>query len=242
MAELLAVENLESGYGPIRVLRGVSLSVNQGEVVAILGANGAGKSTLMKSIVNLIRPSKGRITFRGKAIQSSSTEDIVRQGLTLVPEGRHAFAKLSVSDNLRMGAYARRDRAAVVREMDELLQRFPILSERRDQRAGTLSGGEQQQLVICRALMSKPSIILLDEPSLGLAPVMVDHVFSLVRELQSRDGLTVVLVEQSVSQALEIADRAYVMAGGSVTASGTSDEVAAAAHEIESSYLGGDTP
>src|SRR5690554_5166733 len=241
MTELLKVEGLESGYGPIRVLHGTSMRVDEGEVVAVLGANGAGKSTLMKSVVGLIRPTAGCIAFRGKAIQSLPTEEIVRLGLTLVPEGRHAFAKLSVVDNLRMGAYARRDRTAVSNQLDELLERFPILAERRDQRAGTLSGGEQQQLVICRALMSKPSMILLDEPSLGLAPVMMDNVFEFVRELRDRDGLTVLLVEQSVSRALEIADRAYVLAGGKFTASGTAAEMAATGHEIEDSYLGGGT-
>lgn len=239
MTEILKVAGLESGYGPIRVLSDLSLHVEEGETVAVLGANGAGKTTLMRSIVGLVRPSAGTVTFRGTSIQSTSTENIVRRGLTLVPEGRHAFSKMTVHDNLRMGAYARRDRSAANTEIEELLERFPILGDRRDQPAGTLSGGEQQQMVICRALVSKPSMILLDEPSLGLAPVMMDKVFALVRELRTRDGLSVLLVEQSVSRALDIADRGYVMSGGRITASGTSDELSTAAHQIEESYLGG---
>ena len=241
MAALLEVDGLESGYGPVRVLHGISITVDPGEVVAILGANGAGKSTLMKSVVGLIRPTAGSIKLAGTEIAGASTEQIVRRGVTLVPEGRQIFGKLTVAENLRMGAYGRRDRAGVAKQLDELLQRFPVLADRRNQRAGTLSGGEQQQLAICRALMSKGDLVLLDEPSLGLAPVMADRVFDFVRELRERDGLTVVLVEQSISHALELADRAYVISGGRVTASGTSAEMIEAGSELEASYLGGGT-
>ncbi|MBR22150.1 MAG: ABC transporter ATP-binding protein [Leifsonia sp.] len=241
MTSLLNIADLQAGYGPVRVLHGISLEVNQGEVVAILGANGAGKSTLMGAIVGLVRPTDGSIRFADAAIGGITTEQITRRGLTLVPEGRRVFAKLTVLENLRMGAYARRDRATTASDLDSMLERFPVLGERRAQRAGTLSGGEQQQLAICRALMSRPQCILLDEPSLGLAPVMVDRVFELVAELRERDGLTVVLVEQSIANALEVADRAYLIANGRVTASGTSSEMTDAARALEGAYLGGDT-
>ncbi len=239
MAALLEVDSLIAGYGPVRVLHGLSLFVEEGETVAVLGPNGAGKSTLMNTIAGLTKPTGGTVSFAGRGIHGASAEAITRGGLALVPEGRRVFAHLTVMENLRMGAYPRRDRAAVAREMSELLERFPVLADRRGQRAGTLSGGEQQQLAICRALMSSPRMILLDEPSLGLAPVMVERVFDLVRELGQRDGLTVLLVEQNVANALGAADRAYVVTGGRVERSGTSAEMAGAARELEASYLGG---
>lgn len=239
MPTLLSVEGLTAGYGPVEVLHGVSLEVAEGEVVTVLGANGAGKSTLMGALVGLVRPRAGTISFRGSPIAGAGTERICHLGLTLVPEGRHVFARLTVAENLRMGAYSRRDRSGVAKDLDGLLDRFPILAERRDQRAGTLSGGEQQQLAICRALMARPACVLLDEPSLGLAPVMVDRVFDMVRDLRERDGLTVLLVEQSIHDALAAADRAYIMAGGRVVSSGTSAEMAGAAGDLESAYLGG---
>lgn len=241
MTALLEVDALEAGYGPVKVLHGLSLTVGEGETVAILGANGAGKSTLMNTLAGLIRSTAGRVHFSGQPIHGASAEQITKHGVALVPEGRHVFARLTVLENLRMGAYTRRDRAGVAAQLDELLQRFPVLAERRGQRAGTLSGGEQQQLAICRALMSKPKLILLDEPSLGLAPVMVERVFDVVRELRERDGLTVLLVEQSVVNALEAADRAYLVSGGRITASGTSAEMAGAARDLEASYLGGES-
>ncbi len=237
--KILGVVGLEAGYGPVRVLHGVDLTVRRGEIVAVLGANGAGKSTLMQALVGMVQPRAGTVTLLGEPIQDRPPEDIVRRGLTLVPEGRRVFPRLTVADNLRMGGYSRRDRMAMTKDLDEMFDRFPVLGERRDQHAGTLSGGEQQQLVICRALMSRPEIILLDEPSLGLAPVMAEHVFELVAELHARDGLTVVLVEQNISQALELADHAYVLSAGRFTASGTSAEISAAAHDLEASYLGG---
>jgi len=240
MTSLLEIRDLEAGYGPVRVLHGVSLDVNEGEVVAILGANGAGKSTLMGAISGLVRPTAGSIRFRDATISSLATEQITRLGLTLVPEGRRVFAKLTVLENLKMGAYARRDRTKIASDLESMLERFPVLAERRAQRAGTLSGGEQQQLAICRALMSSPQCILLDEPSLGLAPVMVDRVFDVVAELRERDGLTVVLVEQSIANALEVADRAYLVSNGRITSSGTSAEMVGAARELEAAYLGGD--
>lgn len=240
MTPLLSIRDVDAGYGPVRVLNGISLDVNEGEVVAILGANGAGKSTLMGAIVGLVRTTAGTISLGNSTITGLSTEQITRTGLTLVPEGRRVFAKLTVLDNLRMGAYSRSDRAGTARDLDSMLERFPVLAERRLQRAGTLSGGEQQQLAICRALMSRPRCILLDEPSLGLAPVMVDRVFELVKDLRERDGLTVVLVEQSIANALDVSDRAYLIANGRVTASGTSADMVGAAGALEAAYLGGD--
>lgn len=239
MAQLLQVSGLEAGYGPVRVLHDVSLHVDEGEIVAVLGPNGAGKSTLMNTLVGAVGASSGSIEFKSSPIAGLRVEQIVRLGLTLVPEGRQTFGTLSVIDNLRMGAYSRKDRGAVSRRIDELFERFPRLGERRDQLAGTLSGGEQQQLVICRALLAEPSMILLDEPSLGLAPVMMDTVFELVTELRARDGLTVLLVEQSVTRALAAADRAYVLSGGRIVADGTAEEMRSAADKIEESYLGG---
>ncbi|MGC5586138.1 ABC transporter ATP-binding protein [Ornithinimicrobium sp. W1665] len=236
---MLGVEGLEAGYGPVRVLHGVDLTVRRGEVVAVLGANGAGKSTLLQALVGMVQPRAGTVTLLGQPVQGRPPEDIVRRGLTLVPEGRRVFPRLTVADNLRMGGYSRSDRTAMAEDIDEMFDRFPVLGERRSQHAGTLSGGEQQQLAICRALMSRPEIILLDEPSLGLAPVMAQQVFELVAELHARDGLTVVLVEQNISQALELADHAYVLSGGRFTTSGTSAQIAAAAHDLEASYLGG---
>lgn len=236
---MLSIDSVDAGYGPVRVLHGVSLDVGEGEVVAVLGANGAGKSTLMSAVAGLNPPTAGTITFDGNPIHRSGPEAIVRLGMALVPEGRRIFARLTVAENLRMGAYTRRGGDEL---LAELLERFPVLAERRDQPAGTLSGGEQQQLAISRALMAAPRLILLDEPSLGLAPVIVDRVFETIAGLRRDHGLTVLLVEQSIARALELADRAYVISSGRISASGTSDEIAAAASELEAAYLGGGRP
>jgi len=235
---MLDVQGVSAGYGAVQVLSDVSLHVDEGEVVAVLGANGAGKSTLMNTLVGIVPARTGTISFLGKSIRGWKTEAIARSGLTLVPEGRRVFSALTVEENLRMGAYGRRDRTAAANDLVELLERFPILAQRRRQPAGTLSGGEQQQLAIARALMSRPRLVLLDEPSLGLAPVVVEVVFELIRQL-NEDGLTFVIVEQSVTQALDVSDRVYVLAGGRVVAEGTSEEMTAAAERLEASYLGG---
>jgi branched-chain amino acid transport system ATP-binding protein len=234
---MLVVQGLSAGYGPVDVLADMSLHVGEGEVVAVLGANGAGKSTLMNALVGIVAPRSGSIEFEGHQIAGWPTESIVRAGLTLVPEGRKVFARLTVAENLRMGAYGRTADDAQT-DLNRLLERFAILGARQHQPAGTLSGGEQQQLAIARALMSRPKMVLLDEPSLGLAPVIVNAVFDLVRELKETDGLTVMLVEQSISHALDIASRVYVLASGNIVSEGTSKEVSAAAHELEASYLG----
>lgn len=238
---LLEVSGLTSGYGPVQVLHGVDLHVSGGEIVAVLGANGAGKSTLMQTLVGMVRPTGGRIALAGEEVAGRSPEALVRRGMTLVPEGRRVFSRLTVQENLRMGGFTWRDTAALNARIEQFSERFPVLGDRRDQPAGTLSGGEQQMLAICRALLSRPRLLLLDEPSLGLAPVIVERVFELVRSLRDEDGLTIVLVEQSITEALGIADRAYVLENGRFTVSGTSQEVAAAAHQLERSYLGSET-
>lgn len=237
---MLDVQGLDSGYGPIRALDGVTLDVDRGEVVAVLGANGAGKSTLLQTLVGMVRRTAGSIRLSGRDISLARTEDIVRAGLTLVPEGRHVFARLTVAENLRMGAYARRDQRRVSDDLERLYDRFPVLAERRMQPAGTLSGGEQQQLAISRALMTRPMMLLLDEPSLGLAPVVVDAVFDLVADLRNRDDLTVLVVEQSVSHALDVSDRVYVLSGGRVTNAGSSADMRSLGRDLEASYFGGD--
>ena len=239
-SRMLEVRGLHAGYGAVRVLRDVDLHVAEGETVAVLGANGAGKSTLMQSLVGIVKPSAGAIRFEGRDIAGSPPEKIVRGGLTLVPEGRRVLARLTVRENLRMGAFARRDKGSTAEAIERYLEMFPILAERQNQLAGTLSGGEQQQLVICRALMGQPRLLLLDEPSLGLAPVVVEQVFELLVDLKAKEGLTVVIVEQNVSEVLEISDRAYVMEHGRLVSEGTTEEIKTAAIRLEQSYLGGE--
>ena len=241
MADVLAVSGLSAGYGAVRVLHDLDLRLERGEILAVLGANGAGKSTLMQSLVGLMRPTGGSITLDGREVASWRPERIVREGLTLVPEGRRVFAKLTVDENLTMGAISRTDRVQTARRRSELLDLFPVLAERAGQRAGTLSGGEQQQLAICRALMSEPRVLLLDEPSLGLAPVIVEKVFELIVKLRDELGLTILLVEQSIRQALGIADRVHVMEHGRFTASDTAENMSRV-HDLEASYLGRESP
>jgi branched-chain amino acid transport system ATP-binding protein len=239
MAPILEVTGLQSGYGPVTVLRELSFEVGEREIVAVLGPNGAGKSTLLKSIVGLVMPSAGSVRLSGSDVTKLSIEATVRRGLTLVPEGRDVFVGLTVAENLRMGAYLRHGRGQIDRDLDRLLDRFPRLRERSSQLAGTLSGGEQQQLAICRALMSQPRVLLLDEPSLGLAPVLAQSVFEFILELREQGGLAIVVVEQSVHDALNIADRVYVLASGRFAESKTAAEMAKSAHTLEESYLGG---
>jgi branched-chain amino acid transport system ATP-binding protein len=236
---MLEVRGLTAGYGPVEVLHEISLRVDAGEIVAVLGPNGAGKSTLLRTLVGLLRPRRGEVWFDGQQIDGQAPEDILRLGIGLVPEGRRVFQGLTVLENLRMGAYLERRREAVDERLSSAFEQFPVLAERRHQMAGTLSGGEQQQLAIARALMSRPTMILLDEPSLGLAPVLVAEVFDLIQDLR-RDGLTIMLVEQSIHQALEVSDRAYVLASGSIQLEGTAAELRATGLQMEKAYLGGD--
>jgi branched-chain amino acid transport system ATP-binding protein len=236
MPALLEVERLTVSYGPITAVHGVDLHVDEGEIVAVLGANGAGKSTTMQAIVGLLPLRDGRVALGGRPISGWAPEAIVRAGMTLTPEGRRIFSAMTVAENLRIGGALRRGELEAARRQEELLTLFPVLAARRQQIAGTLSGGEQQMLAIARSLMSDPKILLLDEPSLGLAPQIVETIFDLLVELRRR-GLTLLVVEQNVHMALEIADRAYVVANGRVSASGRASELLES-DEIERAYLG----
>jgi branched-chain amino acid transport system ATP-binding protein len=232
----LAVRDLHSGYGAVEILSGVELHVDAGEIVAVLGPNGAGKSTLLRTLVGLNRP-RGEILLGGERIDGKAPEEILARGMALVPEGRRLFAPMTVSENLRMGAYLERDTSTIEERLEDVFGRFTVLRERREQLAGTLSGGEQQQLAIARALMGGPRIILLDEPSLGLAPVLVRVVFDLVEELRA-SGLTVLLVEQNVHKALRLADRAYVLSAGRMRVHGESARDLAGRGDLERAYFG----
>jgi branched-chain amino acid transport system ATP-binding protein len=233
---LLSVEGLVVRYGAIEAVRGASLSVRQGEIVTLLGANGAGKSSILNAIMGLVPVAGGRVVLEGADVGGEAPEKIVRRGMTLTPEGRHVFANLTVAENLVIGAASRRDRAEVEATRADMLELFPILSERRDQMAGTLSGGEQQMLAIARSMMSQPKIVLLDEPSLGLAPQIVDTIFELIVRLRER-GATILLVEQNVELALEIADRGYVLATGAIALEGSARELGRSA-DVERAYMG----
>ena len=233
---ILELEDVTSGYGQIMALRGVSLRVESGEIVALLGSNGAGKSTLLMTIAGLVEARAGRICFAGNDIRGMRAEMIVRQGIAFAPEGRRVFPQLSVADNLRLGAAVRRDRDGIAADTQQMFAMFPVLRERRGQLAGTLSGGEQQMLAVARALMSRPKLLLLDEPSLGLAPRVVADIYDHLRALPSR-GVTVLLVEQNVRLALDVAARGYVLSTGQLEMSGTSEELRSAM-DLERVYLG----
>lgn len=213
---ILRVEGVETLYGNIRALKGVSFEVRAGEIVCLIGANGAGKTTTLKTICGLLRPSVGNITFKGSDITQLPAHEIVKLGIAMVPEGRQVFAKMSVEENLQMGAYSRIDGEAVKVDIEQMFTLFPRLLERRTQLAGTLSGGEQQMLAIARALMAKPSLLLLDEPSMGLAPILLENIFDKVREI-NRSGTTILLVEQNTMLALSVADYGYVMQTGEIS-------------------------
>ena len=233
---LLAVRGLVAAYGPVTVLRGVDLDVGEGEVVAVLGPNGAGKTTLLRALSGGCRAS-GRATFAGRDLLGLAPDRVARLGIAHVPEGRGTFAELSVRDNLRIGAWRRRDRQQVVRDIDELLDRFPRLRERLDQPAGSLSGGEQQMLAIARGLVSAPRLLLLDEPSLGLSPRLTAELFQLLGELVRGRGVTALVVEQNARLALELADRGYVLEAGRVALAGRADELARD-ERVRKAYLG----
>lgn len=233
---MLQLSNVSVYYGNIRALDDVSLRVESGELVALIGSNGAGKSTTLKTISGLLRPRHGTLAYRGENIASSSTDHIVGLGISHCPEGRRIFGSLTVRENLRLGAIARRDKKLTQQDLAWVLELFPRLNERLDQLGGTLSGGEQQMLAIGRALMSRPQLLLLDEPSLGLAPLVVERIFQVIRELKQR-GITILLVEQTVHQALDVADRAYVLESGRVSLHGTPDELKHNV-QVEEKYLG----
>jgi len=232
---MLAIRDLRSGYGKIEVLHDVNLSIEQGQIVTLIGANGAGKTTLLKTISGLIRPTAGTIEFEGRNIARWPAHKIVSLGLSQVPEGRAILKRMTVMDNLRMGAFTRRD-AEVAADIDRVFERFPVLAERREQIAATLSGGEQQMLAIGRALLARPSLLLLDEPSLGLAPKFITRIFQTLRELKN-EGKTILLVEQNARQALQVADHGYVMERGRILLNGSGDELLDNP-EVQRTYLG----
>lgn len=235
---MLEVANIEVLYDKIQAVRGVSLTVKEGEIVTLLGGNGAGKSTVLKAICGLIedQPEKGRISFLNQRIERRDTEQIVRLGLSLVPEGREVFPELTVAENLMMGAYTRSDRKGIAADLERVYEHFPVLAQRTRQDAGTLSGGEQQMLAIGRGLMARPKLLLLDEPSLGLAPILVEQIFDILKRINTR-GTTIFLVEQNAAKALKVAHRGYVMETGRIVLSGPSEELLAN-KDIQEFYLG----
>lgn len=234
---MLEVKNLEVYYGVICALKGISFEVNEGEIVSLIGANGAGKTTMMQSIVGLIPKKSGEVTFNGRDISKTPCHKIVKLGMTQVPEGRRIFQELTVYENLLMGAYTVRDQQRFKADLESTFERFPRLAERRNQIAGTLSGGEQQMLAMSRALMCHPKLLMLDEPSMGLSPLLVDQVFDIIKEI-NRDGTTILLVEQNAGKSLAISDRAYVMENGSIVLTGTGEELASS-EKVRKAYLGG---
>ena len=234
---MLEIDNLHVRYGSITALRGVSLQVDEGEIVALIGVNGAGKSTMMMTIAGVLKPSAGDIRFRGESLTKLAPEEIVRRGIALVPEERRIFPRLTVEENLRLGAAIYHDRAQIQADIEEMYELFPVLGERSGQLGGTLSGGEQQQLAIARGMMSRPALLLLDEPSLGLAPLLVDEIFRLIGALHER-GVTILLVEQNVERTLQIADRAYLLETGLMKFEGPAKELSRQV-DIAKSYLGG---
>lgn len=236
-APLLEIRNLESFYGPIMAIRGVSLKVEAGQIVTVLGANGAGKSTLLRTISGLMDPEKGEIHFNGRPIHGQEPHRVVEAGIVHVPEGREVFPLLTVDENLTLGAYTRRDTAAVAQDREKVFAYFPILAERRHQEAGTLSGGQQQMLAIGRGLMLRPKIMLLDEPSLGLSPLLVQEIFAILRRLNIEEGVTMMLVEQNARVALDLAHQGYVMEIGRIVMSGSAARLRES-EDIQAFYLG----
>ncbi|MFW8595401.1 ABC transporter ATP-binding protein [Cribrihabitans neustonicus] len=236
-APVLEIRNLESFYGPVMAIRGVSLKVDAGQVVTVLGANGAGKSTLLKTISGIMDPEKGEVLFQGEPIQGQEPHSIVQKGIVHVPEGREVFPLLTVDENLSLGAYTRQGRAEIERDREKVFSYFPVLAERRRQEAGTLSGGQQQMLAIGRGLMLRPKIMLLDEPSLGLSPLLVQEIFAILRRLNAEEGVTMVLVEQNARIALELADVGYVMETGRIVMDGSAERLMES-EDIKAFYLG----
>jgi len=217
---VLKLDNLQVYYGGIHALKGISFTVPEGKIISLIGANGAGKSTTLKAICNLVKPQQGEILYRGQSIIGVPTNEIIKKGITLVPEGRRVFSNLTVMENLYLGAYARKEKHEVEKDLDRVYELFPRLKERLKQSAGTLSGGEQQMLAVGRALMSRPRLLMMDEPSLGLAPLLVKNIFEIIKEI-NRQGVTILLIEQNALAALELADYAYVMETGSIVLDGT---------------------
>lgn len=234
---MLEVKGIDVYYGAIHALKGLSLAVEEGSIVTLIGANGAGKTTTLKSISGLLRPRNGTITFKGKEISKTAPEKIVGLGISQVPEGRRVFATMTVLENLEMGAYLRKDKKGIESDLENVFTRFPRLKERRKQTAGTLSGGEQQMLAIGRALMAQPELLLMDEPSMGLAPLLVKEIFEIVKDINAR-GTTILLVEQNANMALSVANRAYVIETGEIVLEGTAEHLINS-EDVKKAYLGG---
>lgn len=234
---MLRVEDINVYYGAIHAIKGISLDVPDGEIVALIGSNGAGKSTTLRTISGLMKPKTGRIMYDGEDITGVPAHKIVGKGLCQVPEGRHVFANMTVMENLELGAYLRTDKEGIAKDLEDVFEKFPRLLERKNQLSGTLSGGEQQMLAMARALMSRPKLLLLDEPSMGLAPLLVKEIFNIIKEINA-SGTTVLLVEQNANMALSIAHKAYVLETGRITLSGTAAELASS-EEVRKAYLGG---
>jgi branched-chain amino acid transport system ATP-binding protein len=234
---MLSVKDLDVYYGAIHAIKGISFEVNEGEIVTLIGANGAGKTTTLHAISGLVKPKNGEIAFCGANLRTTSAHKIIRLGLAQVPEGRRVFSHMTVQENLEMGAYARKDRGRLNDEFERIFQRLPRLKERRKQVAGTLSGGEQQMLAIGRALMSNPKMLLLDEPSMGLSPLLVEEIFQIIQDV-NKSGVTVLLVEQNAKMAMQIANRVYVMETGTIMMSGSSEEMRNN-EQVRRAYLGG---
>lgn len=237
MGTMLTINDINVFYGAIHAIKGVSLEVNEGEIVTLIGANGAGKSTILRTISGLLKPKTGSIQFEGQEIAGIPAHEIVKTGISQVPEGRRIFAEMSVLENLELGAFTRKDKDGIKADMELVFERFPRLKERIGQLAGTLSGGEQQMLAMGRALMSRPRLLLLDEPSMGLAPLLIKEIFAIIQDI-NKTGTTVLLVEQNANMALSIAHRAYVLETGRITLSGDAKELAAS-DEVRKAYLGG---
>lgn len=238
MAEpMLKIDNIDVYYGAIHALKGISLEVNEGEIVTLIGANGAGKSTTLRTISGLLKPKTGSITFLGQSIAGVRAHEIVKKGISQVPEGRRVFAEMTVMENLDLGAFVRKDKAGIQQDLKYVFELFPRLEERKNQSAGTLSGGEQQMLAMGRALMSRPKLLLLDEPSMGLAPLLIKEIFNIIVDI-NKSGTTVLLVEQNANMALSIANRAYVLETGRITLSGKAQDLAAS-EDVRKAYLGG---
>ena len=238
MAEpMLKIDNIDVYYGAIHALKGISLEVNEGEIVTLIGANGAGKSTTLRTISGLLKPKTGSITFLGQSIAGVRAHEIVKKGISQVPEGRRVFAEMTVMETLDLGAFVRKDKAGIQQDLKHVFELFPRLEERKNQSAGTLSGGEQQMLAMGRALMSRPKLLLLDEPSMGLAPLLIKEIFNIIVDI-NKSGTTVLLVEQNANMALSIANRAYVLETGRITLSGKAQDLAAS-EDVRKAYLGG---
>jgi branched-chain amino acid transport system ATP-binding protein len=234
---MLKIDNINVYYGAIHALKGISVTVAEGEIVTLIGANGAGKSTTLRTVSGLLKPKTGHIIFEGQEIAGTAAQSVVKLGISQVPEGRRIFANMSVLENLELGAYIRNDKSEIKKDMNTVFERFPRLAERKEQLAGTLSGGEQQMLAMGRALMSRPRLLLLDEPSMGLAPLLVKEIFKIIKEI-NESGTTILLVEQNANMALSIAHKAYVLETGRITLSGTAQELSES-EAVRKAYLGG---